>query len=233
MFGAADASGANDPDCVGSIELWHPSLVPANQASLPYQRVNTATDYDADPAKFPAYLRFDGVDDGMMTSAITPGTDKAQFFAGLEKLSDAAFQVIAETGTGTQTGTISLSASLLRGTRQSWAAGVLGTTSCAGGAYGFPAPDKRVLTALLDIAGSTSTEAVRLRLNGVSQTLNYASTASAGTGVLGTYPLYIGRRSSGSFPLNGRLYGLIVRFGAPPPPQTIADTEDWLNQRMA
>lgn len=179
------------------------------------------------------YLAFDGVDDWMITSAITPGTDKAQFFAGLEKLSDAAFQVIAETGTGAQTGTISLSASLLRGTRQSWAVGVLGTTSCLGGAYGLPAPDKRVLTALLDIAGSTSTEEVRLRLNGVRQTLNYASTPSAGTGVLGTYPLYIGRRSSGAFPFSGRFYGLIVRFGAQPHPQTIADTEDWLNQRMA
>ncbi len=29
----------------------------------PYQRVNTATDYDTDPRYFPKYLRFDGVDD--------------------------------------------------------------------------------------------------------------------------------------------------------------------------
>lgn len=34
-----------------------------NQAALPYQRVNTATDYDTDPRYFPKYLRFDGVDD--------------------------------------------------------------------------------------------------------------------------------------------------------------------------
>ena len=30
---------------------------------LPYQRVNTATDYDTDTRYFPKYLRFDGVDD--------------------------------------------------------------------------------------------------------------------------------------------------------------------------
>lgn len=29
----------------------------------PYQRVNTATDYDTDPRYFPKYLKFDGVDD--------------------------------------------------------------------------------------------------------------------------------------------------------------------------
>lgn len=29
----------------------------------PYQRVNTATDYDTNPAYFPKYLKFDGVDD--------------------------------------------------------------------------------------------------------------------------------------------------------------------------
>ncbi len=32
-------------------------------SSGPYQRVNTATDYDTDPRYFPKYLRFDGIDD--------------------------------------------------------------------------------------------------------------------------------------------------------------------------
>lgn len=32
-------------------------------APLPYQRVNTATDYDTNPALFPKYLKFDGIDD--------------------------------------------------------------------------------------------------------------------------------------------------------------------------
>ena len=31
----------------------------------PYQRVNTATDYDSNPALFPYFLRYDGIDDYM------------------------------------------------------------------------------------------------------------------------------------------------------------------------
>ena len=50
----------------------------ATDASLPYQRVNTATDYDADPAKFPAYRRLDGVDDSHASA--TGGGGNAGFF---------------------------------------------------------------------------------------------------------------------------------------------------------
>lgn len=41
---------------------WGQQLV-IGTTSGPYQRVNTATDYDTDPRYFPKYLRFDGVDD--------------------------------------------------------------------------------------------------------------------------------------------------------------------------
>ena len=43
-----------------------------------YQWVNTATDYDADPAKFPAYRRLDGVDDSHASA--TGGGGNAGFF---------------------------------------------------------------------------------------------------------------------------------------------------------
>ena len=39
-----------------------------------YQRVTTDSDYDGDPAKFPYYLKFDGVDDGMATASFAAGT---------------------------------------------------------------------------------------------------------------------------------------------------------------
>lgn len=50
----------------------------ATDSHLPYQWVNTATDYDADPAKFPAYLYSDGVDDSY--SCATGGGGNAGFF---------------------------------------------------------------------------------------------------------------------------------------------------------
>ncbi len=46
------------------ILIWHPDLRVGSTAG-PYQRVNTATDYDTDERYFPKYLRFDGIDDYM------------------------------------------------------------------------------------------------------------------------------------------------------------------------
>jgi hypothetical protein len=44
------------------ILVWHPQLSIVTTPG-PYQRVNTATDYDTDERYFKKYLRFDGVDD--------------------------------------------------------------------------------------------------------------------------------------------------------------------------
>ena len=60
------------------ILVWQPSLTLATDAHLPYQYVNTSVDYDADPAKFPAYRRADGVDDSLASS--TGGGGTAGFF---------------------------------------------------------------------------------------------------------------------------------------------------------
>lgn len=49
-------------DSVSGILVWHPQLTQTPNA-LPYQRVNTATDYDS--VGWPKYLKFDGVDDYM------------------------------------------------------------------------------------------------------------------------------------------------------------------------
>lgn len=62
----------------GSYVIWGASVTLATDAHLPYQRVNTATDYDADPSKFPTYLRYDGIDDG--ATSPTGGGGTAGFF---------------------------------------------------------------------------------------------------------------------------------------------------------
>ena len=50
----------------GSCVVWGASLVPADQASLPYQRVNTATDYDT--VGFPKFSNYDAIDDVLDTT---------------------------------------------------------------------------------------------------------------------------------------------------------------------
>jgi len=227
MFGTVDASGANDADCVGSIELWHPSLVPADQASLPYQRVNTATDYDADPAKFPAYLRFDGVNDALQTGNIDfTSTDKMTVWAGVTKLSDAGLQMMAELSMNA--GSTSGSFWLLGGDNNTGAPGwgglSGGTTRPLLRGVDSAAPINSVLTLASDISGSVSS----LRSNGA---LKATATSTHGTGSFASAPLYIGSRAGTTNFFNGRLYSLIVR-GAQSSLSQIEATELHIKQKM-
>ncbi len=50
-----------DSGVIGTIHVWGSDV--RLGLSGPYQRVNTSTDYDTNPAYFPKYLKFDGVDD--------------------------------------------------------------------------------------------------------------------------------------------------------------------------
>ena len=225
MFGAADAAGANDPDCVGSIELWHPSLVPADQASLPYQRVNTATDYDADPAKFPAYLRFDGVNDALQTGNIDfTSTDKMTVWAGVTKLSDP---IEAELY-GLSVNPLTLSGSFMfrtsggNGDAKATSGYAKGTASFQQAFITAPAPVNIVHSLAINLGASSITN----RVNGLAST-----TSAALGGVFGNYPLYIGARAGTSLYFNGRLYSLIVR-GAQSSLSQIEATELHIKQKM-
>lgn len=170
------------------------------------------------------YLLFDGVDDSLVTPTITPGTDKAQVFAGVRKLSDVA-GMIAETSS--TAGGISGAFYLLAGedvsSRYSFLSrGSVGGSGVVGKVVVGLAPDSAVLTATGDISNDLST----LRRNGVAGT---SGTADQGTGNYLAYPLYIGRRGGTSLPFNGHLYSLAVRFGPTLTADQIAQTETWVN----
>jgi hypothetical protein len=91
---------------------------------------------------------------------------------------------------------------------------------------GYAAPITNVLTGIGDIAGDNAI----LRVNGTQVAQN---TADQGTGNYLAYPLYIGRRAGTSFPFNGQIFGLIVRFGSNLDAATISQTETWLGARVA
>ena len=207
-------------DGTSGIYIWGASLVPSDQASLPYQRVNTSTDYDT--VGFPKYLKFDGSDDWMVTPTITPGIDKAQVFAGVRKLSDAALGMVAEHGIGgVNTNQWQLAAP--RSAAATYGFVSLGTyVSNATSSADFPAPITNVLTGLGDISGDLAT----IRINGTQAGSN---TSDQGTGDYLAYPLYIGRRGGTTLPFNGHIHSLIVRFGANLDTTTIAQTESWVN----
>jgi hypothetical protein len=152
----------------------------------------------------------------MITPTITPGTDKAQVFAGVRKLSDSAFGAIVESSTSPDAtnGAFSVASSTAQGdaSRRTWATVLRGTTFILGGAAIYQAPDTRVLSALYDIEQSAAAQEAVLRLNGVQQTLNF-SAPNAGTGDFLAYPAYIGARAGTSLFFNGEIYSLITRFG--------------------
>lgn len=192
-----------------SVVVWGAQLEQVSSAT-PYQRVVTTNEW-YDPV-VPSYrgIQFDGVDDFFVTPTITPGTDKAQIFAGVRKLSDAAAGMIAEfsAGISTNAGSFYLTAPDTSPTRYASAsrgnASILvghATTTTLG-----DAPDTAVITTTHDISGDLST----IRRNTVSGT---SGTADKGSGIFLAYPLYIGRRGGSTLPYNGILTSLVVRFG--------------------
>ena len=78
----------------------------ATDAHLPYQRVNTATDYDAAPDKFPAYRRADGVDDSLASSTGGGGTTGFFFSAAISPQGSAGTARTLFSDAGANTGYI-------------------------------------------------------------------------------------------------------------------------------
>jgi hypothetical protein len=205
--------------------IWGAQLE-TNATATAYQRV--VSSFDVTEAGVPDvwYLSFDGTDDGMLTGTITPGIDKMQIFSGVRKLSDAAATVVAElsVASSTNNGSFGLfapdtpaSATYRFRTRGT-------TTSDATSAATFAAPITNVITGIGDIAADTAI----LRANGAVAS---TSAVDQGTGNYLAYPLYIGRRAGSTLPLNGRIYSMIVRFGANLSASTILQTETWVGDK--
>jgi len=206
---------------VGSVTLADLRVTNDGVGLPAYQAVVTSTNYDT--SGFPLYLKFDGVDDSLATGTITPGIDKAQVFAGVRKLSDAAIQILYETSTTTSANALSSlpsysgSGAVVGPYWSVWSSSVIFATPAT-----YPAPQTVVQTHVADISAPNST----LRINGIQAA---TSSASQGTGNYLAYPLYIGRRGGTLYPFKGNLYGLIVRFGANLDATTISNTETWVN----
>lgn len=172
-----------------------------------------------------SYLSFDGVDDFMVTSTITPGTDKVQVFAGVRKLSDAtSAKIVAELSATIASNNGAFRLAAPDSVAANYGFSSKGTTQTDAVGTTYTAPISNVLTGLGDISGDVTT----LRVNGVQSA---QSTSDQGTGNYLAYPIYIGRRGGASLPYNGNLYGLIVRFGPNLTGGVIGQAENWLNQR--
>ena len=176
------------------------------------------------------YLYFDGVDDGLVTNTITPGTDKVQVFAGVRRIANRGVALEFSVATFANDGSFFIYA----GDRGS-AAGPYWTVGSRGSVAAnvtqdvqSPASYNAPLTNVITSNHNIIDDRTFLRING-SQI--GAATGDKGTGNFLAYPLYIGRRGGTTLPYNGHLYSLIVRFGSNLPTATIEQTENYVNQK--
>lgn len=201
-YSVSGASSGLTTGTAGSVYIWGADLRVANAGvGLPaYQRVNTTTDYDT--VGFPLYLRFDGVDDTLVSSSIP--------FAGANTVCFCATQ---HNG-----GTIWVD--VWRASDPSngyWAVGASGSTALPHQVTGVGSPVYSVNQVALSPV--TRGRLYTLQIN--------ATTIVTTTGlVLATDALRISGYV-GSF-INGCLYSLIV-CGATLTAQQISNTETWIN----
>jgi hypothetical protein len=208
---------------VGAVTLADLRVANTGVGLPAYQAVVTSTNYDT--TGFPYYLRFDGTDDSLATSTITPGIDKAQVFSGVRKQSDASYPLVVElsANVNSNNGALVIYCSGSVVNSAGWQYTSKGTVaSAAQVGSGYASPITNTIVGLSDISGDRAT----LFANGAQIA---QSTSDQGTGNYLAYPLYIGRRGGTTLPFNGNLYSLIVRFGANLDATTISNTETWVN----
>ena len=176
------------------------------------------------------YLTFDGVNDGLGTDgSITPTSGFVQVFAAVMKNSDAAVGTVVEWGASTASGTSCFHLKAPRGgSAPGYAFRSKGTvTADAAVDAGYGTGVGRVITGL----GSLATPYSKLRINGTE--VANVTTAQTGTpNYNGPSTCYVGSRGHSSEFFNGRLYGLLVRFGPALTAQQISDMETWLASKM-
>lgn len=209
----------------GSQTFAAPQLTKSTEVQ-PYQRVDSLYSVTENGVGILHYLCFDGIDDYLFTSSISPGTNKAQLFAGARKLADTTGVIVETTNDVNANLGIFLGASVQASGvgRLSWGAGSSGVLD----AYRtYVSPDSKVLSAILQ---SNAEPRISTRLNGVAVVADTTS-GSALTGNFATSPLYIGRRAGTGLPFNGYLYSLVVRFGSDLTTNQIYNTELWINKK--
>jgi hypothetical protein len=171
------------------------------------------------------YLAFDGGDDQMATASINPGsTDKMQLFFGALTTSTAN-QGVMQFGSGAG----SMNALFLAGASppvRSTLTGSTGTSQMR--VDGLATSTRMVVTQTYDIAGAAAADESQIRLNGALPSQFVQNAGPAGGGNFASQVLTLGS-VGGAFFLNGRLYSLIARFGAPLTAAEIAQTENWVN----
>ncbi len=214
----------NSDGNAGTVLVRNADLRPTNAGALlpPYQRVNTASDYDT--VGFPLYLKCNGTSSAMSTNSIDfTSTDKMTVVTGVRKLSDASGGVLMElsgdynTNAGTFGYVVPRSPTL---TEPVYATKGTSLIVLANSSNVAPSPINWVLSG----QSSISTPIASSRINGATYA---SSSASQGSGNFGNYPLYLFARVGTVVWFNGQFYGAIIR-GAQSDTASVTQTENYM-----
>jgi hypothetical protein len=221
-------------NATGYVVTFSDPQIELNSTATPYQRVTTQYDVTEAGVQSCSYLFFNGSNNWMETSTITPGTDKAQVFAGARKNSDTTEAVLVEFSTNSNANNGSFQIlgpdSNATSTYRFYARGDTASTGYV--PTGYAAPISNVLSALLDLAGADRATEVIPRINGFVAQVGAAGSGASGAGNFLAYPLYLGRRNATTnLYFNGNLFSLITRFGANLDATTINATEYWVGDK--
>ena len=198
-------------------------LRPTNAGALlpPYQRVNTASDYDT--VGFPIYLKANGTSSAMSTNSIDfTATDKMTVVTGVRKLSDANFSVFTELS-------IDLNAnnnSFYIGNHASALVNAYGFAS-KGTVINFQQDDNTKIAPISNVITMQSSISTPQLIGRVDAITKVTSSGTQGAGTFGNYPLYLFARAGTSSYFNGQFYGAIIR-GAQSDTASVTQTENYM-----
>lgn len=157
------------------------------------------------------YLDYDGSDDCMVGPTVNfTGTDKITLITALECDTGTATQVITELSANynSNNGAFLLMTRTAFDGDLGW--GVKGDSTARFRRTATAAlPRKALSTCVFDIAGATTDDEIKPRVDGAVPTLTTSNNAGAGAGNFGSYVPYIGARGNASLRFNGRVWGEI------------------------
>jgi hypothetical protein len=184
-----------------------------------YQRVTTSTDYDT--TDFPRFLRFDGVDDAMVTQTINwSASDKASACVGIRSIGAGTYDVFSMPPTFGYFRMVWLGNNL----NFIYLAGDNGVQR--GASVAPPRPVTTVVIGTADIAKPQVLVRTKDANNG---TLQSTTLTASGTGRFSRLSLTLGAIGNSSF-LSGRVYQMVLR-GALTSPAQEAELEAFVNAK--
>lgn len=210
-------------DVTTSIFLCRPTAHEGRFHDLPYQRVSTPSDYDADPV-FPGYLVFDGVDDYLTTFPVD-WSDVSDFTAWARyetfHLSSSELQFLANMGS------TALPSMFLTAKHTAHSMGIHGGLSDAmlsARKEGLNGPSEQFVSGRF-IANNGSHAELMYRWNGSHQSTD---TRAPQSGSLYNQGFTIGKQEGTSMRyFGGKLYSLVLRSGATPI-EMMEQVEQWM-----